>query len=218
MGRPPPPTPDIRIMTIEDLDLYDHYPRLKAAKAMETPKPVLTLPTETPTPEPTPTTAAPEPLTGDQVSLVGDSVSLASAPALEASLPGIAIGMLAAALRFGLHVHTDIATVAAILGAQFTTVSIGYAIAFWLPPNGNSLATQVIMIGGLLFSPITFPAERLPEWAIYLHQFLPFVPLGDIIREAAFRTGSPQALNVAVVASWALVAYNIAYIALRKRS
>lgn len=37
-------------MTIEDLDLYDHYPRLKAAKAMETPKAVSTLPTETPTP------------------------------------------------------------------------------------------------------------------------------------------------------------------------
>lgn len=37
-------------MTIEDLDLYDHYPRLKAAKAMETPKPALTQPTETPTP------------------------------------------------------------------------------------------------------------------------------------------------------------------------
>lgn len=26
-------------MTIEDLDLYDHYPRLKAAKAMEAPTP-----------------------------------------------------------------------------------------------------------------------------------------------------------------------------------
>ena len=39
-------------MTIEDLDLYDHYPRLKAAKALETPAPraVPTLPTETPTP------------------------------------------------------------------------------------------------------------------------------------------------------------------------
>ena len=38
-------------MTIEDLDLYDHYPRLKAAKAMEAPRaqPV-TMPTETPTP------------------------------------------------------------------------------------------------------------------------------------------------------------------------
>ena len=40
-------------MTIEDLDLYDHYPRLKAAKANETlaPKAVPTLPTETPTPQ-----------------------------------------------------------------------------------------------------------------------------------------------------------------------
>lgn len=39
-------------MTIENLDLYDHYPRLKAAKALETPAPraVPTLPTETPTP------------------------------------------------------------------------------------------------------------------------------------------------------------------------
>lgn len=38
-------------MTIEDLDLYDHYPRLKAAKAVEPPRaqPV-TMPTETPTP------------------------------------------------------------------------------------------------------------------------------------------------------------------------
>lgn len=38
-------------MTIEDLDLYNHYPRLKAAKAMETPQAQpLTMPTETPTP------------------------------------------------------------------------------------------------------------------------------------------------------------------------
>ena len=38
-------------MTIEDLDLYDHYPRLKAAKAMETLRAQpMTMPTETPTP------------------------------------------------------------------------------------------------------------------------------------------------------------------------
>ena len=45
-------------MTIEDLDLYEHYPRLRAAKATdhrmydfpETSKSVPTQPTETPTP------------------------------------------------------------------------------------------------------------------------------------------------------------------------
>lgn len=135
-----------------------------------------------------------------------------------AALPGVAIGMLAAALRFGLSVQVDILTVVAILGAQFTAVSIGYAIAFWLPLNATAMATQVIMIGGLLFSPITFPAERLPEWAITLHQLVPFAPLGDIIREAAFRVGADQSLNIVVITVWALGAYAIAYIALRKRN
>lgn len=63
----------------------------RGAQALASATPTASRPAETPTPEQTPTTAAPEPLTGDQVSLVGDSVSLASAPALEASLPGIAI-------------------------------------------------------------------------------------------------------------------------------
>ena len=134
-----------------------------------------------------------------------------------AALPGIAVGMLAAFLRFGVDIHVDLFTVAAILGAQFTAVSIGYAIALWLPISATSLATQVIMIGGLLFSPITFPAERLPQWAVTLHQFLPFTPLGDIIREATFRTGESQVLNVIVVVVWAGAAYLAAYLALRKR-
>ncbi|KQB84597.1 ABC-2 family transporter protein [Corynebacterium oculi] len=135
-----------------------------------------------------------------------------------AALPGIAIGILAATLRFELDIHLDLITVAAILAAQFTTVGIGYAIAFWLPVNATALATQVIMIGGLLFSPITFPAERLPEWAVALHQFLPFAPLGDIIREAAFRTGTDQLRNIIVIAAWATAAYLIAYRALRRRN
>ena len=68
-----------------------------------------------------------------------------------AALPGIAVGMLAAAFRFGLDIHVDAVTVAVVLGVQFATVSIGYAVAFWLPLTATSLVTQVIMIGGLLF-------------------------------------------------------------------
>lgn len=134
-----------------------------------------------------------------------------------AALPGIAVGMLAAFLRFGLDIRIDLFTAAAVLGAQFTTVSIGYAIALWLPNGATSLATQVIMIGGLLFSPITFPADRLPDWAMSLHQFLPFAPLGDIIREATLRSGESQVLNVIVVVVWAVGAYLAAHLALRKR-
>ena len=135
-----------------------------------------------------------------------------------AALPGIAVGMLAAAFRFGLDIHVDAVTVAVVLGVQFATVSIGYAVAFWLPLTATSLVTQVIMIGGLLFSPITFPAERLPEWASTLHQFLPFAPIGDLVREAAFRTGDAQLTNLLVIAAWTVLAYTTAYLALRKRN
>lgn len=135
-----------------------------------------------------------------------------------AALPGIAVGMLAAAFRFGVDIQVDALTVAAVLGAQFTMVSIGYAIAFWLPLNATSLVTQIIMIGGLLFTPITFPAERLPEWAVTMHQFLPFAPIGNLIREATFRAGDPQLLNLVAAVSWAVAAYTVAYLALRKRS
>ncbi len=135
-----------------------------------------------------------------------------------AALPGIAIGMIAAAIRFSLDIHIDVFTIAVVIGAQFTMVSIGYAIAFWLPLNAASLVTQIIMIGGLLFSPITFPADRLPEWAIALHQFLPFAPTGDLIREVTFRAGDPQLLNLVTAAAWAISAYALAYLALRKRN
>ena len=122
-----------------------------------------------------------------------------------AALPGIAVGMLAAAFRFGLDIHVD-------------AVTVGYAVAFWLPLTATSLVTQVIMIGGLLFSPITFPAERLPEWASTLHQFLPFAPIGDLVREAAFRAGDAQLTNLLVIAAWTVLAYTTAYLALRKRT
>lgn len=135
-----------------------------------------------------------------------------------AALPGIAAGVLSTVLRFNIGIHIDVWTVLAIVAAQFTSVCIGYGIAFWLPYNATALVTQVIMIGGLLFSPITFPSERLPQWAAELHQFLPFAPLADIIRESAFRLGADQTLNIIVVIVWALAAYGLAYLALRRRS
>jgi ABC-2 type transport system permease protein len=135
-----------------------------------------------------------------------------------AALPGIAAGMLSTILRFSIGIQIDVWTILAVVAAQFTSVCIGYAIAFWLPYNATALVTQVIMIGGLLFSPITFPSERLPSWAAELHQFLPFAPLANIIRESAFRLGADQTLNTIVVIVWALTAYALAYLALRRRS
>lgn len=126
--------------------------------------------------------------------------------------------MLAAILKFDIVIHLDVVTIAVILGAQFTTVCIGYAIALWLPINATALVTQIIMIGGLLFSPITFPANRLPEWAVALHQFLPFAPLGELIRETTLRGGTGQHMNILVVCAWSVTTYALATLALKRRN
>jgi len=134
-----------------------------------------------------------------------------------AALPGIAGGLIAATLRFDLAIRVDGWLAAAIVLALFATTSIGFALAYWLPLNATGLITQIIMIGGLLFSPITFPADRLPGWANTLHQYLPFTPLGDLIREAAFRAGADVTHQLVVVGLWALIAYGAAYLALQRR-
>lgn len=134
-----------------------------------------------------------------------------------AALPGIAVGVGAAALRFGLTPRVDALTIAALLAVALTATGIGLALAYLLSANATGLVTQIIMIGGLLFSPITFPAERLPDWAAALHQVLPFAPMGDLVREAAFRVGEPQTLNIVVVALWMVGTHALAYAALRRR-
>ena len=44
------------------------------------------------------------------------------------------------------------------------------------------LLTQVLVIGVLVFSPINFPAERLPEWLQAVHSILPVGAMGEVIR------------------------------------
>lgn len=135
-----------------------------------------------------------------------------------AAMPGIAVAVVAGTLRFDLRVHITALTIASLLLALLATTSVGFAIAYWLPMNATAIVTQVIMIGGLLFSPITFPASRLPGWAVTLHQFLPFAPLGDLIRSSAFGTGSGDARDFAVVLCWAVAGYLAALLALRQRN
>ena len=68
-----------------------------------------------------------------------------------ASLPGILMSFLASSLKFGLAIHFSVLSVALLILAQMSMISIGFCIAYWLPANGVSLMTQIIMIGGLLF-------------------------------------------------------------------
>ena len=132
-----------------------------------------------------------------------------------AALPGIAVGCIVSALRFDISININILNILLIIFALFTMICIGFCIAYWLPPNVMALATQVIMIGGLLFSPITYPADRLPEWTRYIYQNLPFVPISNMIRMYLFHADAT--VNIAVIAFWASASYILALCALSIR-
>ncbi|NHI19805.1 ABC transporter permease [Phycicoccus endophyticus] len=118
-----------------------------------------------------------------------------------AALPGIAVGVAASVTRFDLDLSPGPSLVGALVLVLVAATGIGYAIAYWLPPEAAGLATQVVMIGGLLFSPITFSPDRLPAWAATVHEYLPFAPMGNLVREKAFG-GAVDVRDLVVVAVW----------------
>lgn len=134
-----------------------------------------------------------------------------------ASVPGVIMGCIASVLRFDINLNITGQSCLIILLTQFTLICIGFCIAYWLPPSAMALATQVIMIVGLLFSPITYPAERLPEWSMYIYNVLPFVPISNLIRSALFLAKSISLSDLIVVVFWAVVAFILSLCALSKK-
>ncbi|MEU8819353.1 ABC transporter permease [Actinoplanes sp. NPDC048796] len=110
------------------------------------------------------------------------------------ALPGIALSLVVAALRFDLALDVSPLVVLALLLVTVTSISIGYAFAYAVPPTVSSLISQVIVFVALMFSPIDFPAERLPGWLQDLHLFLPFQYMAQATRETMM--ASPHGLSV----------------------
>lgn len=79
------------------------------------------------------------------------------------------------------------------------------------------LITQLIMIGGLLFSPIIYPAERLPIWMGKIYNNLPFVPVSNIIRYNFFALENFSSRDYLVVFIWGISSFLISLYILSRR-
>ncbi|MDN2453412.1 ABC transporter permease [Lactobacillus sp. UCMA15818] len=134
-----------------------------------------------------------------------------------ASLPGVLMSCIAAVIRFHVHLYVSSLSIVIVLLAQVTMVLLGFSLAYWLSANIMALATQVIMIGGLLFSPITYPADRIPNWLASVYNLLPFVPTSDLIRATLFHSGTLSIFNLIVLMLWMVIAFVLSLFALTKR-
>ena len=123
-------------------------------------------------------------------------------------LPGVAFAIVIGAIRFDLDLRVSPLVLPAMLLVVLTTTSIGYALASVLPQMLANLLTQVLVVFVLMFSPLNFPADRLPEWLAMVHSVLPIQPMGEVIRGTLAGDAFPVGMMpFAILAAWCVAAF-----------
>ena len=134
-------------------------------------------------------------------------------------LPGVVFAVLVGAWAFDLSLRLSLTIIPATLLVATTAAAVGYAMATVLPPMVAMLLTQVLVIGVLVFSPINFPAERLPEWLQSVHSVLPVQAMGDVIRGSLAADVFPLTMGpFLVLGAWCVAALALSYMTLRRRA
>lgn len=135
------------------------------------------------------------------------------------ALPGTLLALVAGVARYGIELSIAPWALPAAVLVSLTAAAVGYAMAAVLPPTIAQLMTQLLIFAILLFSPITFPAERLPDWLASLHRVLPVEPMAELIRAGLAQDAfAVPASSVAVLLAWCAGAVLLAAVALRRRA
>ena len=135
------------------------------------------------------------------------------------ALPGMVLGIAAGVWRFGIQLSIAPWFVPAALLVSLTAAAVGYAMATLLPAAVAMIMTQALIFVVLLFSPVSYPADRMPGWLQEAHRWLPIEPMAQLIRAGlAQDTFTMPGRSLAVLAVWAGVALTGAALALRTRT
>lgn len=101
---------------------------------------------------------------------------------LLAALPGTVLALVVASYRFDFGLQVSPLVVPALLLVAATASAVGYAMAAASPPQATQQISSFVSIGVLLFSPVSLPAEQLPEGLQAVHTVLPVESMADIVR------------------------------------
>jgi ABC-2 type transport system permease protein len=138
---------------------------------------------------------------------------------LLAALPGTALALVVASYRFDFALDVSLAVVPALLLVAGTASAVGYAIASASPPQATQQISSFVSIGVLLFSPVSLPADQLPEALQAVHAVLPVEAMADVMRwSLTGRYVDDPAASFALVVAWCVAALALsARVATRRR-
>ena len=124
-------------------------------------------------------------------------------------LPGVIITLLLGSLRYGFSLSISPLIVPSFLLVALTAVAVGLTIAHLSPsPILTGIISNIIVFSIFFFSPINFPAERLPDALSYIHKVLPLMYMADLVR-GTVTTNISGNLNTAflVVGGWCIASF-----------
>ncbi|MDR0286070.1 MAG: ABC transporter permease [Propionibacteriaceae bacterium] len=135
------------------------------------------------------------------------------------ALPGTVLGVLVGAWRFGITLSVSPWILFAAPLVSFIAAAVGYSSALLLPPQVAQMLSQVLVFVILLFSPISFPADRMPTWLESVHHWLPIEPLAELMRATLLSDQFTMPTRSAIVlGGWTLAAVAGAGAVLRQRT
>jgi len=134
------------------------------------------------------------------------------------ALPGMVASLVIAALRFDLELTTSPLVALAVLLVAASSVAVGYGLAYAARPEVSGALSQVIMVVALMFAPVNYPAEQLPDWLAETHRWLPFAYMAQAIRDTVDvpSAGVPP-LPFAILAAWSVAGFAVTYKVMTRR-
>ena len=134
------------------------------------------------------------------------------------ALPGVVLGLIAGRWRFDVSMSPQWWTVPVFVAVAIISTGIGQLIALVLPPMIGEAITQLLVFVVMVFSPVSFPASRLPAWLDTVHSVLPIESMANLIRAAVISdTFSATARDWIVVAIWLALSVTCSVAALSRR-
>jgi len=134
------------------------------------------------------------------------------------TFPGIIVSTICAHFIFHPGYAISWTVVPCVLMAALTCIGFGYGYSYALPSGLAMALSQVLAFGALMFSPITMPIERLPEWLQAVHHILPLYSIAEVIRASmASTTYTACVWNYINLAIWCVIGYGGAIAVLNKK-
>jgi ABC-2 type transport system permease protein len=133
-------------------------------------------------------------------------------------LPGLVVALAVARWHYQLDLSISPMVVVAVLLVGLTATGVGYAIASFVPPMITLLLTNLLLFVALMFSPVNFPAERLPGWLQGIHEVLPITAMAEVMRATLAQNDFDlTAAPFLVLAIWCALGFAASHAAMNRR-